>query len=54
LAIKQKDNGTHALALEILTDSEEHVDWLETQLSLIATIGLERYLAEQMGGDDED
>jgi bacterioferritin len=54
LAIKQKDNGTHALALEILTDSEEHVDWLETQLSLIETIGLERYLAEQMGGDDED
>ena len=48
LAIQLKDNGTHALALEILTDSEEHVDWLETQLNLIKMVGLERYLAENM------
>jgi bacterioferritin len=53
LAIQLKDNGTHALALEILTESEEHVDWLETQLHLIDTIGLERYLAEHMFDDDE-
>jgi bacterioferritin len=53
LAIQLKDNGTHALALEILEESEEHVDWLETQLNLIATIGLERYLAEQMFDDHE-
>jgi bacterioferritin len=52
LAIQLKDNGTHALALQILTESEEHVDWLETQLNLIQTIGLERYLAEHMLGDD--
>jgi bacterioferritin len=52
LAIQVKDNGTHALALEILTDSEEHVDWLETQLNLIETVGLERYLSESMFGDD--
>src|SRR5687768_208840 len=48
LCIKVKDNGTHKLALEILEESEEHVDWLETQLYLIATVGLERYLAEHM------
>jgi bacterioferritin len=54
LCIKRKDNGTHALALEILEDSEEHVDWLETQLGLINTVGLERYLAEQMGGDEDE
>ena len=53
LCIKSKDNGTHALALEILTDSEEHVDWLETQLNLIQMIGLQRYLAEHMLGDGE-
>src|SRR5262245_56086218 len=53
LAIQLKDNGTHALALEILTDSEEHVDWLETQLNLIETVGLERYLAENMSSDEE-
>ena len=55
LAIQLKDNGTHQLALEILHESEEHVDWLETQLGLIQMVGLERYLAEQMfAGDDEE
>lgn len=54
LCIKLKDNGTHKLALEILADSEEHVDWLETQLGLIEKVGLERYLAEQMGVDEDE
>ena len=54
LCLKVKDNGTHQLALEILVDSEEHVDWLETQLGLIETVGLERYLSEQMGGDEDE
>ena len=31
---------------------EEHVDWLETQLHRIKHVGLENYLAEQMGGHD--
>ena len=54
LSISLKDNGSHALALDILKESEEHVDWLETQLNLIATVGLERYLAEHMFEGDED
>ena len=54
LAIKVKDNGTHDLANQILVESEEHVDWLETQLGLIQMVGLEKYLAEQINpGDDE-
>ena len=53
LCIKVKDNGTHELALKILVESEEHVDWLETQLNLIKTVGLERYLAEHMFADDD-
>src|SRR5947209_18683720 len=53
LSIQLKDNGTHALALEILQDSEEHVDWLETQLNLIQTVGLERYLGENMSKGEE-
>ena len=53
LCIQVKDNGTHALALKILTDSEEHVDWLETQLSLINQVGLQNYLTEHMLAGDE-
>jgi bacterioferritin len=52
-AVQVKDHGTHALAQAILTESEEHVDWLETQLGLIQMVGLERYLAEHMLGDEE-
>ncbi|MFM8287819.1 MAG: bacterioferritin, partial [Planctomycetaceae bacterium] len=32
---------------------EEHVDWLETQLSLINDIGLQRYLQLQVGEHEE-
>lgn len=54
LCIKVKDNGTHKMALEILADSEEHVDWLETQLGLIGMIGLEKFLAEHLFNGDEE
>ena len=53
LCIQVKDNGTHKLALEILHDSEEHVDWLETQLNVIQTIGLEKYLAENLYEEED-
>jgi len=42
------DNGTEALLKDILVDEEEHVDWLETQLSLVKQLGETGYLAEQM------
>jgi bacterioferritin len=53
LCVKVKDNGTRELVAPILVESEEHVDWLETQLSLIKAVGLENYLTEQMDGEDE-
>ena len=54
LAVQVHDNGSRELMSEILVDSEEHVDWLEAQLNLIQTVGLERYLAEQISGEDEE
>lgn len=52
LAVKVGDNGTRELAAPILIESEDHVDWLETQLFRIQTVGIENYLSEQMGGHD--
>lgn len=49
LCAQVKDNATRELMEEILKESEEHVDWLETQLNLIATVGLQNYLSEHMG-----
>jgi bacterioferritin len=46
------DHGTREVLEPILTESEEHVDWLETQLHLINTVGLQNYLTEQMGKAD--
>ena len=53
LCIRVKDNGTREMLGPILTESEEHVDWLETQLGLIASVGLQNYLTEQMGEADD-
>jgi bacterioferritin len=42
------DNNSRLLLESILHDEEEHVDWLEAQLSLIEQVGLQSYLAEQI------
>ena len=53
LAIKIKDGGSRDILEGILKESEEHVDWLETQLGLIKSVGLQNYLTEKMGGGEE-
>ncbi len=54
LCLKLKDGGSREILEHILTESEEHVDWLETQLHVIKEIGLERYLSEQLGGGEAE
>lgn len=46
---EERDAGSRDLLTTILVESEEHVDWLESQLDLISKIGLEIYLGHQMG-----
>src|SRR5215468_10465108 len=48
LCTRLKDNGSRELIEPILVESEEHVDWLETQLHLIEAVGIQNYLTEQM------
>jgi bacterioferritin len=43
------DYVSRDLFKNILHDEEEHIDWLETQQSLIKDIGAERYLQNKMG-----
>ncbi len=53
LCIQLKDGGSRDLVEKILVESEEHVDWLETQLEIIDKIGLENYLLSQLGEEEE-
>jgi bacterioferritin len=55
IATEQVDNGSRDLLEKLLKDEEEHVDFLEAQMHQIKELGYEMYLAQQMGGaEDED
>lgn len=43
-----KDYISRELFEHILEDTEEHIDYLETQLELITKVGLQNYLQSQM------
>ena len=45
------DTVTRLLFEEILASEEEHIDYLETQLSLIEGLGEQNYLSLQVGQD---
>ncbi|MYA15194.1 MAG: bacterioferritin [Acidimicrobiaceae bacterium] len=49
LAEQHGDVGTRELLEHLLVGEEEHLDWIETQQSAIADIGIQNYLQAQMG-----
>ncbi len=42
------DYVSRELFEDILESEEEHIDWLEIQLDLIARVGLQNYMQSQM------
>lgn len=46
---EEKDAASREIVEKIIRESEESLDWLEAQLELIDTLGLELYLQAQLG-----
>jgi bacterioferritin len=53
LARDKRDYVTMELFEDLLSDEEEHIDFLETQLDLLAKIGFENYRLLQADAADE-
>ena len=51
-SLEVSDHVSRELFEQILSDEEEHVDYLEAQLHIINEIGLDLYLAEQIHKED--
>lgn len=52
LCTEAADHTSRQLLEGILDSEEEHIDWLEAQLSIIDDIGVENYLAQQLSPGD--
>lgn len=47
------DYVSRAIVTDILDDTENHIDWLQTQLELVSKVGLQNYLQSAMGSQEE-
>lgn len=50
---KARDYVTRDLLQKILTNEEEHVDWLETQMEMIKQMGIQNYIQLQSEAETE-
>ena len=49
VAVEEGDNGSRDLFQSILDEEEGHIDWIEAQFDQISQMGIQTYLAEQIG-----
>ena len=47
------DFVSREILTRILDDTEEHMDWLETQKDLVVKVGIQNYIAEKIHGDGD-
>lgn len=52
ICVAAKDNGTRELLEKILVSEEEHIDWIETQKSIIESISIQNYLSQKLGDSE--
>ena len=49
LALEEGDPGTREMLEKLVVGEEEHLAWIDPQLSMVEAIGIERYLLTQVG-----
>jgi len=49
-----KDFVSRDMLTEIQVDTEEHIDFLETELHVLSSVGLQNYLQSQAGSTEAD